>query len=194
MHGLHAFGLATILILSSTIDAGPVIPLAIGLLRFLLAANTPPLANATLGPKERTLIGYDCTQPQQKTPLASPASQECEKDDGTVNQENATYAVLQRAAWVRTKAVRCVEKRTVIAFYCGVYSHQTFIPDMSSFHVNRKVEADACRKAFRDEQYDVGNGKKYRLRRNARTVFSYSSAGWTYYTASDVTCEGAPYF
>ena len=133
---MHAGALLSAITFVAYVQPPTAIPLALVL---LLAASVPPTVNANLGPRERTLAAYDCSQPQQKVPLQPPQRRECEKDDNTATQVNSTYAVIQRAAWARAKATRCVETRTILAFYCGAYSHQTYIPDMSSVHVLRTI-------------------------------------------------------
>lgn len=140
---------------------------------------------------ERRMEGYDCSESHSSTSIrAASTMEECPKKSGSLQQKNVTYLVLQQA-WPRYFHIRsCKKTTTALAFYCGIWDHQTFTPAHSHFHIANRVTAADCYDWWQG-LYRDGNWSKS-LRVPGITMFQYETHGSTYQGTGyqQATCQG----
>jgi hypothetical protein len=138
----------------------------------------------------RTFSAYDCSKPDQIEAVVPEQSTVCGMTAEALEQKETAYKVLQKATFTRVDAIRCKEIRTTMTLYCGTYSHQTYVPQLSNIQIPKKVQVGACRRHWDTETYTVRH-EGFRLKRDGTEIFKYNSVGHTQFTTTDVTCRGA---
>ncbi len=116
----------------------------------------------------------------------------CAHKQGIANQTEKSFLLLQRAEYLRTTAFTCSVTYTRLVHYCGMSSHQTFVPHQSVMDIPEEVDVGTCQEWWRKGEAVFG-GQKFQLSPNATNHITYESIGETTSTARSVNCEGGTY-
>ena len=149
-------------------------------------------AEAALRADQFQFLAYDCSNPVKMSSVAPPEQQDCETQPEGKEEVEKTYTLLQKAEYSRIKGYSCEVKMTRVAFYCGVYGHQTFVPQAARFWETVPVSRSDC-----EMMHKLGDrglfgipGKDFEIRTGHTNYLNYERVGRTYFTNTDVTCEG----
>lgn len=161
-------------------------PTAVWLAAILACASE---SHGSLKAEQFQFLAYDCSNPAKLKSVSPPELKACETTPQGDKVVTKTYNLLQRADYVRTKATACQVTRTRLGFFCGAYSHQTFVPMASQFEEPIKITGEQCAMMQYTQKYDIG-GTKYDIQPDTPNIINVETVGTTEFTYTDVTCYG----
>lgn len=157
----------------------------------LLALATA--GDASLKAEQFQFLTYDCSNPTKLRSVSPPELKDCEVEAEGKSEEAKTYTLLQKADYMRVKTKMCQVTRTRLGYYCGTYGHQTFVPQITHIQEPVKITAQQCMEMHTTGKFKV-DGASYPVTLDTPTTLNLERVGKTYYTHSDVTCEGGTWY
>ena len=101
---------------------------------------------------DREVEVYDCSKPKDLEAVTPRYADDCLSKHNAIEEKNASYVVLQPAAFQRITVRSCKKTVSQLVFYCGAYDHQTFMPQHSYFHRSVLIPKDECEGYWLREQ------------------------------------------
>ena len=164
------------------------------LLEKLPAFPTDPNYGAPTSATTTDLIGYDCSNPREmSTVQMSDHTNPCGPPPEPVSQKNTSYVLLQKVNKVPITVTSCKITRTVIPYYCGVWSHSVLSPDFFRFQESVTLTPDKCQELWDNPTFTDRQGRRHPLHLNSTTKIYYNEVGDTKHTTAGPTCVGEDY-
>ena len=142
-----------------------------------------------------SFVAYDCTQPQFVHKMYLESLQNCPEPDDQLVTYPREYLVLQKRKSLQLSGWTCRLTRVELGSYCGHADHMTLSLDQMTFDDNILLSEELCLSIVNKRQYCVGELPCTTLQFShsgltGTVKVKYHRAGSSFYTATDVGCEG----
>lgn len=156
--------------------------------------QTDPNFQVPRTPNPRHIVGYDCSNPLDVTPLRSDATiQSCNKTPRPKSQRNAEFLLLQSRDKVSIKVKNCVITETIIPHYCGMFSHSVFAPRWLQIEQDVSLSPEQCEQIWTNFKYVDPTGISHSIIPGDTKHVTYFAAGSTDDSTGSIKCQGSSF-